>query len=552
MLPAYRERQTVPRPARLRASTRSPQHLWRWAAVPFGVTYLILLAIQFGDVIGATNLDADAVSAPVIGQLFGAAGPHANVVLGEFGWYATLLFELGTKWLPAHLQVWEAMPYAMALAGAALAAWSVWQVAGPWAAGLTAVLLICAAPDTLHLLLSMTQHAPDWFCLALLAAFLVLMQRRALSLRPIVLIGLSLVAGVIVGMNAASDPLLVLGGLVPFALAVASAAVLVRGPATLRALWVALATLVVTAVAWVLTLVVMSGLSVAPESGVHTTTLATAQKIGSNFRLWWQSIAVLGNGNFFGLDVSFLSVLAVACAALSIGAVVLLPRMGWQALRVRAEDAASPEAAGRIAFMVFWCSSAVLLSAAFVLSATPVDIHGDRYLVGLVYAAAAVIPAVAVGHMRTEAAAVAGTCVFALSGVIAMAKGTVTNDTSRFPTAAVANQVWQLAVSKHLQFGYSGYWDAAPITWASRFRVRVYPISLCVSNTHLCPFDLHTISSWYSPRGPIRSFLLTDSAIPLVPSPTPDLGRPSAVYHVGNLTMYVYPYDLATKIVHVH
>ncbi|HWK18184.1 MAG TPA: hypothetical protein VNR66_12085, partial [Solirubrobacteraceae bacterium] len=88
MLPAYRERQTVPRPARLRASARSPQHLWRWAAVPFGVTYLILLAIQFGDVIGATNLDADAVSAPVIGQLFGAAGPHANVVLGEFGWYA--------------------------------------------------------------------------------------------------------------------------------------------------------------------------------------------------------------------------------------------------------------------------------------------------------------------------------------------------------------------------------------------------------------------------------------------------------------------------------
>jgi hypothetical protein len=551
MLPAYREHQTVPRPARPQASARSPQRLWRWAAVPFGVLYLIFLAIQFGDVISATNLDADAVSAPVIGQLLGAAGPHANVVLGEFGWYATLLFELATKWLPAHIQVWEAMPYAMALAGVALAAWSVWQVAGAWAAGLTAVLLVCAAPDTLHLLLSMTQHAPDWFCLGLLAAFVVLVQRRALALRPVVLIPLSLVVGLIVGMNAASDPLLVLAGLVPFVLAVLAAAVLARGPGSARALRIALATLVVAGVSWVLTLVVMSALNVAPEAGVHTTTLATAAKIGTNFRLWWQSIAVLGNGDFFGLDVSFVSALAVACAALSIGAVAVLPRVGWRALRLRADDAASPEASARLAFMVFWCSSAIVLSAAFVLSATPVDIHGNRYLIGLIYAAAAVIPVIAAGRVRTEAAAVIGTCVFALSGVIAMAKGTVTNDTNRFPTAAVANQVWRLAVANHLQFGYSGYWDAAPITWASHFRVRVYPVSVCVRNTHLCPFDLHTISSWYTPHPGARSFLLTDSAIPLVPSPTPDLGGPSAVYHVGNLTMYVYPYDLATRIVHL-
>lgn len=552
MLPAYREHQTVSRPAGVPASTRSPRRPWRWAAVPFGVLYLIFLAIQFGDVFGATNLDADAASAPVIGQLLGAAGPHATVVLGEFGWYATLLFELATKWLPAHIQVWEAMPYAMALAGAALGAWSVWQVAGAWAASLTAVLLVCAAPDTLHLLLSMTQHAPDWFCLALLAAFLVLVQRRALTLRLVVLIPLSLVVGVIVGMNAASDPLLVLAGLVPFVLAAVTPGVLVRGPGSVRALRVALATLVVTGVSWVLTLVVVSGLRVAPEAGVPTTTLATAAQIGSNFRLWWQSIAVLGNGDFFGRDVSFVSVLAVACAALSIGAVVLLPRVGWRALRLRADDTASPEASARLAFMVFWCSSAVVLSAAFLLSATPVDIHGDRYLVGLIYAAAAVIPVLAAGRVRTEAAAVAGTCVFALSAVIAMAKGTVTNDTIRFPTAAVTNQVWRLALSNHLQFGYSGYWDAAPITWSSRFRVRVFPVSICVENAHLCPFDLHTISSWYDPHPGVRSFLLTDSAIPLVPSPTPDLGRPSAVYRVGNLTMYVYPYDLATRIVHVH
>ena len=67
---------------------------WRWAAVPFGVLYLILLALRFRGIMTSTNLDADAVSAPVIGELFGSAPSSAHVVLGEFAWYATLLFEL--------------------------------------------------------------------------------------------------------------------------------------------------------------------------------------------------------------------------------------------------------------------------------------------------------------------------------------------------------------------------------------------------------------------------------------------------------------------------
>src|SRR5437764_9015414 len=146
--------------------TQSIVRNWRWAAVPFGVVYLILLALRFRGIVTHTNLDADAVSAPVIGELFGSAPASAHVVLGEFAWYSTLIFELATKWLPAHRHVWEVAPYLMALAGAGLTAWSVCQVAGRFAASLTAVLLVCAAPATLHLLLSMTQHAPDWFCLA--------------------------------------------------------------------------------------------------------------------------------------------------------------------------------------------------------------------------------------------------------------------------------------------------------------------------------------------------------------------------------------------------
>jgi hypothetical protein len=517
-------------------------------ALPFGVLYLVLLAVQFHAVIVTTNLDADAVSAPVIGQLFGAAPGHASVVLGEFGWYATLLFELATKWLPFHRQIWEATPYAMALAGAALAAWSVWQVSGRWAAGLTAVLLICAAPDTLHLLLSMTQHAPDWFCLALLAAFLVLLELRASALRREVFVPLALVVAAIVGVNAASDPLVVIAGLVPFAIAALAAYVLAGGPDSVRALQIGLGTLAVIAISWASTDAVMSALNVAPERGVDTTMLAAADKIASNFKLWWQSIAVLGNGDFFGRELSFSSGLAVACAALSIGAVALLSRVGWRELRVQVAPV-SPAARARLAFMVFWCSSAVLLTAAFLLSATPVDIHADRYLVGLIYAAAAVIPAIAAGHSRSEAAVLAGTCVFALGGVISMANGTVTRNTGGFLSTGDANQIARIAARDHLKLGYAGYWDAAPITWATSFRVQVYPVSVCDQNAHLCRFDLHVISSWYTPRPGVGSFLLTDPLLPNVSAPTPDLGPPTAIYHIGRVTMYTYPYDLAAKVV---
>jgi hypothetical protein len=547
---------------------------WRWAAVPFGVLYLILLALRFRGIVTTANLDADAVSAPVIGQLFGSAPPSAHVVLGEFGWYATLLFELGTKWLPAHRQVWEAAPYAMALAGAALTAWSVWEVAGAFAASLTAVVLVCASAPTLHLLLSVTQHAPDWFCLGLLAAFLVVLERRAASLRWPVLGPMCVVVGLLVGVNAASDPLLVICGLVPFALAVGACYALARGPDSTRTVILAGLTLVVAALAWAGTAIAMSALDVGPAPGLHTTALASAGKIASNFRLWWHSIAVLGNGDFFGRDLTFTSALAVVCAALTLAAVVLLPRIGWRELRAGATGlrprrappapvvapppdarlARAPAAAGAsqlapawTGFVVFWCSSALLLTVAFLLSAVPVDIHADRYLLGLIYAAAAMVPAVAARRAVTQVAALVGTCVFALAGVISLAQGTPARNTGRFPPTDLAKRVAAVAKANHVKVGYAGYWDAAPITWASHFGVDVFPVSVCDRGAHLCPFDLHYISSWYTPRPGTGSFLLTDRRLRLVAAPTPGLGRPAAVYRIGQLTMYVYRYDIAAR-----
>jgi hypothetical protein len=537
-----------------------PFRFTRWAALPFAVVYLILMAHRLEGAIVSTNLDADAASGPVISQLFGAAPAHANVVLGEFGWYATLLFDLATKWLPHHRQVWEGAPYAMALAGAGLAASSVWQVAGKWAAGLCAVLLICASPATVGLLLSTTQHAPDWFCLALLGAFLVLLERRATTLPWPLLAALVLVVGTIVGVNAGSDPLAALAAVAPFALALFATAILVRGHQSRRALWTGVATLATVAIAWAGTAIVMSALSVAPEPGLDTTTLTFGAKTGANFHLWWRSIVVLGNGKYLGRPSTLGSALAFLCAVLSVAAVVSIPWLGWRALRRRnratgdspASTSTDARTAATKAFYVFWCSSAVVLTLAFLFSAAPVDIGADRYLVGLLYAAAAVVPAAAAGHRRVELAVLAGTCLFALGGIVSLADGATSRVRSVHPpplTAAQAQRVAQIAARHHLNIGYAGYWEAAPITWATAFRVQVYPVSICNDGANLCRFDLHFISSWYEPRAHLDSFLLVDDLTKQsIDAPTPDLGRPMAVYRIGRLAMYAYGYDIATKV----
>ena len=537
-----------------------------WAAVPLCLLYLILLAHQLDAAIRTTNLDADAASGPVIGELFGAAPSGANVVLGTFGWYATLLFYLGTKWLPFHRQVWEAAPFVMALAAAGLTAWAVSRVATRWAATVTAVVLLCTSPVTLRLELATTQHAPAWFSVAVLAAFAVWLGLEPRRTRPWPVVALVvLVVGTIVGVNAASDPLLSIAGVAPFALAMVAARVLTPGRSATRALWTGAATLAVTGVTWGLTALAMSSLSVTREPGLHTTRIVIGHKNIANFTLWWKSIATIGNGDYFSRPLSPGTVLAFVCAVISIAAVVAIPWLAWRQLRRRSRAAAPAEAAAGTAtgaragasaatttFYVFWCSSAILLTLAFLFSAYPGDIHSGRYLLGLLYAAAAVVPAAAAGRAWTRALVLACTCAYAVSAVVSISdRGPVPPPQTAYSpvTTRVAGEIAQIAAREDLSVGYAGYWDAAPITWSTGFGVHVYPVSVCDQREHLCRFDLHFISSWYRPRAHTRSFLLTDPALANVWTRTPDLGRPSSVYRLGRVTMYVYPYDLAKRII---
>src|SRR5207248_10381599 len=119
-----------------------------------------------------------------------------------------------------------------------------------------------------------------------------------------------------------------------------------------RRIVLAMAMLAVTGAAWALTRALMSMLHVVPAPGVDNRLLAGGDQTANNFKLWWQSIAVLGNGDYFGRHLNFTVGLAVVCAVLSIAAVVLLPRIGWRELRLRsAAESDPPGHSVRLAFV---------------------------------------------------------------------------------------------------------------------------------------------------------------------------------------------------------
>jgi hypothetical protein len=522
---------------------------WRFAPLLLAAAYLIALAARFAPLIAATYRNADSASGPVIGQLFGEAPAGAYVVVAQHGWYLTLLFELATKGLPAHRQLWEVFPYALDLAAALLTTVAVWRIAGRAAACLTGVLLICASPYTLWWFMSPTTHGQTWFGIAVLGWWLVEISLGTLDSRPRLAGALALVVAVVTGICVASDPLMTIGGLVPFVLGILVGCLPATRHRNYRPAVLALGTLLLTVAAWLGTTVAMSALNVYKEPGVTNTLFATGDQVTHNFTLWWQSIAVLGNGDFFGKRVTVTSALALACAAASIGAVLLMVRICWHDIRQGAWTRTAARGTPRRALLVFWSLSAAFLSIAFIFSNVPVDITANHYLLGLTYAVAVVIPVAASGRSLSEALAVAGTFLVALSGTIAMGRGTVLNFAAGLPSHAAMSHIEQIATREHLRVGYAGYWDAAPITWASDTRIRVYPVYTCpVGPSKLCTFFVHIISTWYVPRPNVRSFVIVDPTVPWLQAKPPGLGRPVATYHVAEMTMYVYPYDVAAKI----
>lgn len=206
---------------------------------------------------------------------------------------------------------------------------------------------------------------------------------------------------------------------------------------------------------------------------------------------------------------------------------------------------------GLAAYLAYWSVSAFLLCASFLGSAIPLGpgTASVRYLVGIVYAVAGVLPLVAnrSGTGRAIAGiAVSGLC---LLSCLSLARNDFAADKAHLPAVQYGNAIVARLKRLGLRRGYAQYWKAAALTWRSTGQIVIAPVTACTADRHqLCPYELNSISSWYRPDGSARSFLLVDPNADGFGSAVASLGRPLAVERFGPIQLRVYSYDASQRL----
>jgi hypothetical protein len=311
------------------------------------------------------------------------------VWLGDSAWYSTLLFEITTRWVPFYRVLWELAPYIATAISFAAITWSVWRVAGRWAAAITLSLLVCAGAPLLTQFGMLDNHVLTWFSDSLLIAGLVWVLDPVRPVPRSRWLPAAIALGLLVALNLASDPLLYFGGIGP---TLAGATIACRRSANTRALEgvrYALLTCTIAVVGSIIVVHLMTQHQIVPSPG-WTVGLAPGWEISQNATLWWQSLALLG-GNAYSGGSTVLSLVHTAAAVLTVTAVAIIPCVVFVELRrgstgkaanaERPPSVGSERPLGREAFVVAWGASGMLVSAAFVLSTAPVDLGTTRYLV---------------------------------------------------------------------------------------------------------------------------------------------------------------------------
>ena len=515
-------------------TTRSQTSLAAWARIvewlpaATAVAYVVLVADRFPTLVRALYWDSDAAGALVLGQL---AHAHQGVEIPRFGWWSSFWWLAATRWVPGHAHLWEATGYVFAIATVLLVGWATWRVAGRWAGVTAAAVAVLVGPKTLTTLLTVNFHTSTPFTAALLAAYLVvLIRRRSLLLAALV--------GVLVGVNAASDPLLWIAGVAPFAFAAALLAVASRARYVAGIAAVVVGTAALCAAA---TDRAMSALDfhLIPV-GLNASSIGN---LGSNLVELGRSIALVFGANFLVQPTYPSGLLRYALALLALAAMAA-PIVA--AVRMNAVRAAPT----LWAYASFWATAVLLVGIAYWgtdLAAGGGPGGGLNYM--LVFAPAAGVGVALVARGSSRARLIASLLIAAVGAVniSSIAQGHAEDLTAN----AYRTELVRLLDREGLTRGYAPYWDAQSVTWRSGMRALVAPVQACAPGARaLCRVHFFTIDSWYRER-PGRSFLIIDPASGLWEKPPASLGRPSEVLHLvsdKDVAVYVYPYDLARHI----
>jgi hypothetical protein len=495
----------------------------RWLPALVGAAYVATVAAVGRELVRALHWNTDISGPLALAERLRGSGP---VYIPHFGTWTTYWFLLATRDLPGHIELWEALGYAFAVGAALLLGWSTARVAGRWAGVTAGAAALLVGPFALRPLMTLVYHVTNPFTAAVLAAYLVLLTRK----RSFVL---AIAVGLLAGTNAASDPLLWAAGIAPFAFAAGLLAWLTKSRAIAVRAAITLGASVVSAVA---TNLVMQALGFRVV-GLDLE-LEPLRGLPSNLLHLGRMAALLGGANY-AFEPGYPSEPLRAIVAVLTFAAIAAPIAAAVKLAFRRVD---PQLR---AFSCYWGASTLLLCVAFVVTPNATDLGppSTYYLLTLALAAGAGVALLAAGSVRAEAAVALAVVVVGAVNIAGIAQGRA----GGFPPLATHKQrLVELLERKGVTRGYAGYWDAQNLSWQTRMRLLVAPVTRC-TRTELCPYNFFTIRSWYMPH-PGPSFLLLDDTYRVIAGAPPFVRNATDSYRFGPLTLYLFDYDIARHV----
>jgi hypothetical protein len=524
-------------------------------AIPccIAVAYLVVFLLRFSHNVWLIGWTSDYAFGFVAPQSVVSTGIGDYVNLSTYGSYVPLWFGLLTAWLPFHRELWQVAPTALFAIAALTVGWSVAQLANRRAAALAVLLALIASPAAWGIFMAPAAHNMTYPCTALVGAYLVWLAKEGSERRRAVRLGAPLLLALVLGTSFASDNLLVPTAILPLALTALLAGV--RRDRRSRQVALSAFTTAVAAVpiAW-LTSKSMRALGYQTEK--QPLDRAPLSAIPTHARELFDGLKNLFNGNLgpaapgamhsaLGLACDVFMLLALATllgAALRAVVNCLLPAR-------RAGRSPHPERLPRDLHCIYWASSAAGACGAYVASNFFDSLH-EAFYATTILSIAAVIPLFVSIRNPARWLIPIGSAIFFAASLASFSDYYVGSLYTRL--AADQSTILKLAQANHVTVGYTGYWGATSLTWNSHERVKLRPVHWCPEEEGhaLCRFPHDTVGSWYVPKAR-HTFLIVEpnefasTSITVLPS---GLGRPLAAYQLGPVQMYVYPYDIASKV----
>jgi hypothetical protein len=279
---------------RVRAGTAAERALVAlWVVVGgLAVLYAVVFLAHLHPAIISLLWNSDYASGFTLTESVSHFGSEGNTVISTTGAWADLWFGLLTAHLSFHRQLWEISPAILFLFSAVVIGRSVWRVANLACGALATLIVVLASPWMLAIVLAPVAHNTVYPATAVLGGWLPWILRGRAGHR-LVWATVIVLGAVLLGVDIASDKLILVAGVVPLGLL--GLAALAQGRSEIRAAGiVTLATILLSIPVALGTDALMKAEGyriVAPKLA-----LAPLSEVGFHFRLLWHGLRDLAGG----------------------------------------------------------------------------------------------------------------------------------------------------------------------------------------------------------------------------------------------------------------